>query len=301
MKIAALRDDRIGEFLDYCRMYRCQLDGSYLSDEDLGHFRPDSQNPTYVLLDCDGRITAAASLMVDEYHTRGRSGRLRILHSSIPMLPLYQMLLSAIVSECRELDRIFTFVPLANAELIRCIDELGFGVERYSFFLVRDNMTVPAADLPVGFTIRPFQCGCDEASWCEVRNAAFAHLKGNDTPISPDMVAKVMSGSDQIEGASLIMAHSGRAIGVIRGAHDEYDGKPTMNVGPLAILPEYQGRGLGRTLLRALLRVADEMSFAGTSLCVNAENVRALSLYLQEGFRQVEAVACYCYDLSMGS
>jgi mycothiol synthase len=72
-----------------------------------------------------------------------------------------------------------------------------------------------------------------------------------------------------------------------------------MNIGPLAIIPEYQGKGLGRILLRASLRFAREKSYKRTILCVNAENERAKALYNQEGFRQVEAVACYVYNLKL--
>jgi mycothiol synthase len=81
------------------------------------------------------------------------------------------------------------------------------------------------------------------------------------------------------------------------GNSDEYEGSPIVNIGPLAIIPEYQGRGLGRALLRASLSFAKEKGYSRTILCVNAENERAKALYLDEGFKQVEAVTCYRFDL----
>ena len=70
-----------------------------------------------------------------------------------------------------------------------------------------------------------------------------------------------------------------------------------MNIGPLAILPEYQGKGLGRQLLRASLQFAKENSYKRTILSVNGENERAQALYIQEGFKQVEGVTCYQFEL----
>jgi mycothiol synthase len=137
----------------------------------------------------------------------------------------------------------------------------------------------------------------DEAIWCEVRNAGFAKLRGSETPITPEMVTKMISSEDNIEGGSMILYHNDRPVGVVRGAKDEYEDSPIMNIGPLALIPEYQGKGLGRCLLRASLRLAKERSYKRTILCVNAENERAKALYIQEGFKQVEAVVCYKYDL----
>jgi mycothiol synthase len=112
------------------------------------------------------------------------------------------------------------------------------------------------------------------------------------------MIVKMNSGEDYIEGGLMILYHRQEPVGVVRGAMDDYEDAPIMNIGPLAILPEYQGKGLGRSLLRASLRFAKDKDFKRTILCVNAENDRAKALYLQEGFKQVEAVACYKYDLT---
>jgi mycothiol synthase len=84
---------------------------------------------------------------------------------------------------------------------------------------------------------------------------------------------------------------------LIRGADDEYEKAPIMNIGPVAVIPKYQGKGLGRILLRAALQFAKEKGYKGTILSVNGENERAQALYIQEGFKQVEAVVCYQYFL----
>lgn len=126
-----------------------------------------------------------------------------------------------------------------------------------------------------------------------------ATLKGNETPATPQMIAKMVLEEDYIEGGLMILYHKGRAVGVVRGSKEEYEDLPIMNIGPLAIIPEYQGKGLGRRLLRASLNFAKEQSYDRTVLCVNAENERAKSLYIQEGFEQIEAVVCYRYDINI--
>jgi mycothiol synthase len=208
------------------------------------------------------------------------------------------MMLQTILKYTADIDYVFVFVPIVNKRLMECIEELKFEVDRYSFLLVREDLEVPEFSFPVGYEIIPFRFGTDEEVWCEVRNSSFASLKGSETPITSKIVVDMMNSKDNIEGGSMILYHKVRPIGLIRGTMDEYEGSPIMNIGPLAIIPEYQGKGLGRNLLRASLHFAKEKSYDKTVLCVNAENERAKDLYLQEGFKQVEAVACYKYNLT---
>jgi mycothiol synthase len=110
-------------------------------------------------------------------------------------------------------------------------------------------------------------------------------------------VTKLLHDDDYLEGGMMLLFHQGKPVGVIRGADDEYENAPIMNIGPVAVIPEYQGRGLGRILLRASLKFAKEKGYNRTILSVNGENERAQALYIQEGFKQVEAVVCYEYFL----
>jgi len=297
MKVEAMGKERLEEFKDYCRKHRLDVDDSFLYEEDLKDFEPGEENPTYIILGQKGEIIAAASLIRDEYHRRGKKGRFRIFNSEVETAEYYEKLLQAILKHTEGLDNIFVYVNLANPNMMGLIEGLSFEADRYSYLLVREDLEVPCIDLPEGYEIRTLRPGADEEIWCQVRNAGFAKLRGSETPITPEMVARMLSAEDNIEGGSMILYHEGRAVGVVRGTKDEYEDEPIMNIGPLAIIPEYQGKGLGRSLLRASLQFAKENSYKRTVLCVNAENERAKALYLQEGFKQVEAVACYRYNL----
>jgi len=297
MRVEALRNERLDEFITYCKMHRREVDDSYLYDEDLKEFQPNEENPTYIILDDHDKVIAAASLIMDDYNRRGKKARFRILHSEIADADYYDMLLKPLFKHTDGLNKLNIFVPLIDEATMKHMESIGFEGERYSFLLVRENQDVPEWSLPDGYEIKPFRPGLDEGIWCVVRNASFAKLQGSETPATPEMIVKMVSAEGYLEGGMMILYHRGKPVGVVRGEGDEYEDRPIMNIGPLAIIPEYQGQGLGRILLRASLTFAKEHGFDRAILCVNGENDRAKALYLQEGFVQTEGVICYKYQL----
>ncbi|WHY67627.1 GNAT family N-acetyltransferase [Neobacillus sp. SuZ13] len=295
MRVEVLKPDRVNGFIEYCRKHRNEVDDSFLYEEDLKEFTPNAENPTYIVLDEQGEIIGAASLIIDEYNRRGQRARFRIFHSEVEEPDIYKELLRGLLKHTEGLRKIYIFIPLNNQRLISVMTQLDFSVERYAFLLVRENSDVLEWSIPQDYRIQSFRSGVDEKIWSEVRNAGFAKLKGNETPVTPEMVAKMAEGNDYLEGGMKILYHLETPVGIVRGADDEYEGAPIMNIGPLAIIPEYQGQGLGRLLLRASLQFAKEKGYHKTILSVNGENERAQALYVNEGFRQVEGVACYEY------
>ncbi|MFD2444078.1 GNAT family N-acetyltransferase [Bacillus sp. CGMCC 1.16607] len=298
MKIEALNSERIADFINYCKKHRQEVDDSFLYDEDLKEFEPNDENLTYIISDTNGEIIAAASLIMTDYFRRGRKARFRIFHSEIQEIDCYKSLMQALLSHTGGLDKLFIFIPTTDKKVMEFIEKLNFTVERYSFMLVKENLVVSGYSLPDEYVLRSFIPGNDEEIWCEIRNAGFAKLKGSETPITPEMVTKMVLSKEYIEGGMMILFHRDKPVGIVRGSVDEYEGEPIMSIGPLAIIPEYQGRGLGRVLLRAALHFAKEKSFKRAVLSVNGENERAKALYIQEGFKQVEAVTCYEFHLN---
>ena len=284
------------DFIAFCLKHRNKVDDSFLNDEDLQNFVPDEENPTFIVKK-DGNIIAAASLIVDDYHRKGRSGRFRIFYSEDKDLDIYSVLLSKVIRDIKEIDKVFLFVPLTNSELSDSIKSLHFAVGRYVYVLGKEITGPQVMNLPDGYSIREFQSDKDEDHWCYIRNTAFSNLKGNSTPITPEMLRKQVLGSEYLEGGLLFLMHNNNPVGIVGGADDNYEGEPTMNIGPLAILPAYQGKGLGRQLLRAALDFAQKKKYKKVMLCVNADNERAKELYLREGFVQVEGVVAYEYPV----
>lgn len=297
MKVESLTREIVKDFVEYCKRYRTDIDSSFLYDEDLEGFELNPENPTYIIRNNKGEVGAAASLIIDDYNRRGKKARFRIFHSSNHNMDSYKILFQAILPHTKGLEKIFVFAPKYNQPLNLCIKMLGFTIDRYAFLYLKEGLEISEYDLPENFTIRSFRKGADESRWCEVRNKGFANLQGSETPITPEMVREMVSGEGYIEGGMMFLFHKDRPVGVVMGEDDDYDGVPAMLINTLAIIPEYQGRGLGRILLRAALQFAKGKSYNRAILSVNGENERAKSLYIQEGFKEVVAFICYKYDL----
>lgn len=293
MKAVELDAARLGDFKAFCVASRDKVDGSYLSDEDLQGFIAGEADPTYVLLGCDGSIAGAGSLMLTRKALAASKARLRILWCPKGEEKDYSCLLAALFRNSAGIDSAYLFAPLEDAHLSGILDALGFNVERNVYSLMRDAALPPGKVLlPPGFAIRPFALGADEDEWCRIRNAAFATVKGNEAPQSPADIVQMGSSADRIDGAMLVLEESGRAVAVARGSRDELEGNPVMNIGPIAVMPERQGMGLGRALLRSLVSLASQKGFSVTTLSVNADNETALRLYISEGFTKLRCFAC---------
>ncbi len=297
MNAVKLNNHMVKEFVKFCKAHRKDVDDSYLYDEDLENFNPDDDNPTHVVIDENGKIIAAASLILNDYNRRARKGRFRILYSEIDSTDIYDMLLKAILSYTECLDMIYVFISTINKKQINQIINLKFNVYRYSLILTREVTEWLEYNLPQDYNIKPFKNG-DEEIWCNIRNLSFQNLLGSETPIAPDAVSDMMNNIEEnIEGGSLILYHGDKPVGIVRGTKNELDGNPIMDIGPLAIIPEYQGKGLGRCMLRAAINFAKSKNYKLVDLCVNSENENAKKLYIQEGFKQFEEVICYKFDL----
>lgn len=293
MQVIRLDVSRLGAFLEFCASNRDKVDGSFLADEDLSGFTAGDADPTFLLTGSGGCITGVASLMLTSRAISARRARFRILWCMDGDKQCYASLLNAMSDAVKGINSAYLFAPLEDAHFNGILDELGFIVERNVYSLKRSTALPRAeAQLPNGLTIRPFVKGQDEVEWCNVRNSAFATVKGNEAPQSAEEVLRMASSPDSIEGAMLMIEEGGRTIAVARGSADEMDGRPSMNIGPIAVLPEKQGMGLGRALLRSLVMMAYDMGLDMTTLSVNADNEAALKLYISEGFTKMRSFAC---------
>lgn len=68
------------------------------------------------------------------------------------------------------------------------------------------------------------------------------------------------------------------------GVNGLSEGNDVPGVGPAAVMPEYQGQGIGRVLMDAVLRRARERGFSSARLVQDAYNMVSLSLYASLGF-----------------
>ena len=294
MRIEKLSLDRLNDFLVFCRTHRGDIDESFLYDDDLRDFVLDDDNPTYVAVSAAGTIIGAVSVMNSAYYQRGRKGRFRIFH----VLPdhdgdIYAQLLSGITREAINLDELYLFVRTDNSRMRRILESLDFDIERYAYYMVRDAAPVAPPEWENGYVLQPMVFNRDEADYCHVRNLGFATLTGSQTPMTPEEVSRMKDGDDYIESGIFLLYHHAQPVGVVRTAEDVHEGERVINIGPLALIPDYQGRGLGRKLLRAALSFGRDMELEKSVLSANVDNENAVRLYLSEGFRTAESVVCY--------
>lgn len=298
MRLAALSQADLSDFIKYCKSVRDQVDDSYLYEEDLREFSPNEENPTYVVFDNENKMIAVASLIIDAYFRQGKRGRFRIFHSIIHQAEIYKMLLEAVLFHTQGLDKVFLFVDQKNQALGKELKQLGFDIERYSYVLERDDLPVTEPVFDGNYELKDFQFDRDEKDWMEVRNAGFAKLAGAETPITLEMVKKMAQWDDHIEGGMKVLYHLDRPVGIVRTSKEFGSGEYTAFLALLAVIPEYQGKGLGRELLRAGLSFAKNQGLEKAFISVNAENERAVELYLQEGFKEFQVKICYRYQIN---
>jgi mycothiol synthase len=296
--IEQLTTNRLGDFLLFCQTHRREVDDSFLYDEDLRDFVPGAENPTYVALTPHDDIVGAASVLHGAYYRRGQKGRFRIFY----VLPkygqdLYPRLLASIVRQVPALDELYLFVRDDNAPMRAVLASLGFTIERWVYFMVRDPAPVVPPAWEDGYVLRPLVFHQDEEDYCHVRNLGFASLIGSETPVTPDEVAGLKDRDDYLEAGIFLLYHHGQPVGVVRTSEDHQDGERVMNIGPLAVVPDHQGQGLGRQLLRTALSFGHGIGLATSVLSANVNNENAVRLYLSEGFEAREALVCYTYTL----
>ena len=148
--------------------------------------------------------------------------------------------------------------------------------------LVRPDLNgLPEAPLPPGFSFRWFRRG-DAAHWLLIHHDADPF---ND--ITPDLFTRQF-GVDlsRLEDRQLFVQDDiGRVVGTAtawpEGArNDAMCGR----VFWLAVLRQFQGRGLGKSLLGAVCRRLREQAYQRACVVTSTGRLPAVSLYLQYGF-----------------
>lgn len=298
MRIEALGNGRLADFITYCKAYGDEHDGSFLYENDLKEFKPGAENPTYILLDDADIVIGAVSLILEKQFRELRKGRIRILHSTNVRLEAYRLLTDAIMQAAKDIDSFYLFIPEQKQKSIgTLLEELNFYILRYAWLLRRDDAPIAAPEFIDDMQIRPLRMGQDEQAWCDIINTSFANHIGH-THRTPEMVSKELASESFIEGSMKLLWKDNEPIGLIKIEKEIEEGQEIAFIGPIAILPEYQGRGLGRNLLRTGIIYGKEKGFAFTELTVSAENSKAADLYLSEGFNKVQVMICYNIKLN---
>jgi len=150
------------------------------------------------------------------------------------------------------------------------------------------DLYVMDVHLPLGthssIVTRPFEPGVDEPGWVSVNNRAFAwHREQSGWTI--DDVRDRMSEPWFDPAGFLIHEVGGQILGFCwTKVHTDLD-PPAGEIYVIAVDPDGQGRGLGRALTIAGLESIYGRGLTRGFLYVDAENTKAVSLYVDLGFK----------------
>jgi ribosomal protein S18 acetylase RimI-like enzyme len=111
---------------------------------------------------------------------------------------------------------------------------------------------------------------------------------GGGRPLAPEVRERLIPELRAQGNARILLAfESGRPIGVAVCfiGFSTFAARPLLNIHDLAVLPECQGRGVGRALLANAESRAREIGCCKLTLEVRRDNDRAHALYERFGFR----------------
>jgi GNAT superfamily N-acetyltransferase len=144
---------------------------------------------------------------------------------------------------------------------------------------------IPAYELPEPYELRPYRRG-DLAAWLRIHARAdiynrcdeklFREQFGNDEKLLAQRQLYLCDGANEIGTATAWFGEEGPT-----GA--------TGRVHWVAIVPDYQGRGLSKPLLSATLLRLRELGHTRAFLTTSTPRKQAISLYEKFGFVQVPA------------
>jgi GNAT superfamily N-acetyltransferase len=151
--------------------------------------------------------------------------------------------------------------------------------------MLRSNLDkLPDFPLPPGFSFRWFRAG-DEPEWVRIQT-----LSDQLNAISLKLFHSELSVSDLLPTTQFyLLAPNTAAIGTATAWSKELDGKRIGRVHWVAVVPEFQGRGLGKAVLSFCCRRLRELGYDQAFLSTSSARIPAINLYLNFGFEPLIA------------
>ncbi len=185
----------------------------------------------------------------------------------------------------RKAPYLYLFLPTGIGFPTSFLKESGFVVDRVAYSMLRPGLGCEEPRFPEGYRLERLD-GADLegiAEFTAVRNRNFREVDGAVDARAEDWIETIRGADEGGSAALLLRSPEGSPCGTIFAERDEEDG--SWFIAAVSVDAEHRGKGLGRSLLRASLRLGGSMGFSAASLSVNESNKKALELYLSEGFR----------------
>lgn len=148
--------------------------------------------------------------------------------------------------------------------------------------MIRDNLEgIPSYRLPSGYSLREYRSG-DEEHWRQIHLLADLYSE-----ISPDLFAREFGSEGRVlaDRQLYVLDPDLQVIGTATAwFDDDFQGRQYGRVHWVAIVPQYQGRGLAKPLMAAVCRRLRDLGHERAYLRTSSARIPAIRLYLRFGF-----------------
>lgn len=292
MKVVKLKENNIPAFKSYFKQFSHEQDESYAPLDD---FTVSENEPVYLLIE-GNQIKGAASLMMYPEYREVRMARFRLFHAVNGDYLSYLKLLNSILLHTSGLISIYAFIEDNYSNIAKIWEDLGFESRRFAWILERDTENINKPEFPDGYELQTFRDGVDEEDWCNIINDAFGHSLGH-VRMTNERIDKMKLSPDHIKEGVKILWYKNEPVGSLTMTKDSKDGEEVIFIEGIGVKSEFQGKGLGKSLLRAGLEFAVNYGVKKAMLSVNGENERAADMYFKEGFKKEALYKCYYLDI----
>ncbi len=162
---------------------------------------------------------------------------------------------------------------------------MDHSVEYIEFAMVREDLNdLPDFSLPPGFGLRLFRPG-DEPIWVdiEMRAGEFSTIEQGLGYFREEFGPYL---NEMRERSLILETESGEPIGTSTAWFGELAGHRMGRIHWVAVVPEFQGRGLSKPLVGAAMQILAR-HHSEAFLTTQTSSWRAVGLYLQLGFQPV--------------
>lgn len=292
MKILKLSENLIPDFKEYYAKYSHEQDESFPPVDD---FTINENDPVYLLVN-GKEIRGAAALMLHPEYREVRQARLRMFHAADGDYLSYLKLLNSILLHTHGLTSIYGFIEDNYSHIAKIWEDLGFNARRFAWVLIRHNTENKQANFPAGYELKTFRENIDEDSWCAVINDAFGHSLGH-VRMTPEKIRYWKLEKGYLQEGMKLLWYNDKPVGSIGITKDNHKGSEIYFIDAVAVINDFQGKGLGKNLLRAGIEFAVNSGIQKVMLSVNGENDKAADMYFREGFEKEALYKCFYLDI----